>query len=90
MYYLKNFHHGYWVIILQVFYGGQLYSSPSLGSAPKQSRANRSKDLATLNSLKINMKAEELKKKDKLNIPKHLNEGEVSAVKEVIQKNEAL
>ncbi|KAG0729064.1 Protein MCM10 [Chionoecetes opilio] len=81
----------------QVFYGGQLYTSPSLSSAPKQpkqARPNRSKDLATLNSLKIKGVAEELKAKDKVKvdipIPKHFSEGEVSAVKEVMQKNEQL
>ncbi|KAK8388115.1 hypothetical protein O3P69_020181 [Scylla paramamosain] len=74
----------------QVFYGGQLYTSPSSGPAPKQHRANRAKDLATLNSLKIQMKAEELKAKDKLDIPKHFNERETSAIKHMVQKNEFL
>lgn len=76
----------------QVFYGGQLYTSPAVKPPPKQPKANRAKDLATLNSLKIKMKAEELKAKDiaAIPIPKHLSEGEASAVKDVVQTNEFL
>lgn len=73
-----------------MFYGGQLYTNPALTSAPKQTKANRAKDLATLSSLKILAKAEELKTKDSLAIPKHLSKGEVTAVKDVVQKNEFL
>lgn len=77
---------------MQVFYGGQLYTSPALKPPPKQPKANRAKDLATLNSLKIKRTAEELKAKDRaaIPIPKHLSEGEASAVKDVVQTNEFL
>ena len=77
-------------VSLQVFYGGQLYTSPSSVPVPKQQRANKRKDLATLISLKTEMKAQELKAKDKLDIPKHFNEGESSAIKHVAKKNEIL
>ncbi|XP_042229789.1 protein MCM10 homolog isoform X2 [Homarus americanus] len=75
----------------QVFYGGQLYSSPTPGSAPKQVRANKGKDLATLNSLKLKLKAEQLKEEDKQKsfTLKHMSDGEINAVKQVAQSNDS-
>ncbi|XP_045613023.1 protein MCM10 homolog [Procambarus clarkii] len=74
----------------QVFYGGQLYTSPAPGNAPKQARANKAKDLSTLNSLKLKMKAEQLKAEDKQNsfVLKHMSDGEIDAVRQVAQKND--
>lgn len=76
----------------QVFYGGQLYSSPAPGTAPKQARANRAKDLATLNSLKLKLKTNELKEEDKKKsfVLKHMSNEEISAVQSVAKKNESL
>lgn len=76
----------------QVFYGGQLYSSPAPGTAPKQARANRAKDLATLNSLKLKLKTNELKEEDKKKsfVLKHMSDEEISAVQNVAKKNESL
>ncbi|XP_071544042.1 protein MCM10 homolog [Panulirus ornatus] len=75
----------------QVFYGGQLYTSPAPGNAPKQVKANKAKDLATLNSLKLKMKTEQLKAEDKEKsfILKHMSDGEIDAVKQVSQKHDS-
>ncbi|KAK3876327.1 hypothetical protein Pcinc_018867 [Petrolisthes cinctipes] len=75
----------------QVFYGGQLYTAPApAASVPKQVRANKGKDLATLNSLKMKLKTEQLKEEDKRSsfVLKHLSDGEISAVQGVAQKND--
>lgn len=77
---------------LQVFYGGQLYSTPTPGNAPKQARANKAKDLATLNSLKLKLKTNELKEEDKKKsfVLKHMSDEEINAVQNVAKKNESL
>lgn len=81
------------LFVWQVFYGGQLYTAPApAASAPKQVRANKGKDLATLNSLKIKLKTEQLKEEDKRSsfVLKHMSDGEISAIQEVAQKNNSL
>ncbi|KAK8733093.1 hypothetical protein OTU49_006754, partial [Cherax quadricarinatus] len=74
----------------QVFYGGQLYTSPAPGCAPKQARANKAKDLTTLASLKLKVKTEQLKTEDKQNsfILKHMSDGEIKAIRQVAQTND--
>ena len=54
--------------------------------------ANKSKDLATLSSLKLKLKSEELMEEDKKKsfVLKHMSEGEITAVKEAVQSNNSL
>ncbi|XP_068203147.1 protein MCM10 homolog isoform X2 [Palaemon carinicauda] len=74
----------------QVFYGGQLYTAPSPANQQKQAKANKSKDLATLNSLKMKIKAQELKEEDKKNtfVLKHMSNTEIEAIRKVSQTSE--
>lgn len=76
----------------QVFYGGQLYTAPSPGNQQKQAKANKVKDLATLNSLKLKIKTQELKEEDKKNtfVLKHMSNTEIEAIRKVSQRNENL
>lgn len=73
-----------------MFYGGQLYTSPSVNPPPKRSKPNQAKTLSSLSSYEMKKKVEALKVKENLAIPKHLSEGEASAVKDIVQTNEFL
>ncbi|XP_018009087.1 protein MCM10 homolog isoform X2 [Hyalella azteca] len=79
----------------KVFYGGNLFTGAPL-SAPsipgRQNTSHRAKDLATLSSLKLKMKSDQLKDEDKKNsfVLKHLSQKEVSVVQNMVKENDSL
>ncbi|XP_076035171.1 minichromosome maintenance 10 homolog isoform X2 [Oratosquilla oratoria] len=80
----------------QVFYGGQLFVGQIQGSkkvaGKPQPQASKGKDMATLSSLKLKLKAEEIKEEDRKKsfVLNHMDTKEIDAVKDMVQKNNSL
>ncbi|KAF2360021.1 Zinc finger Mcm10/DnaG-type [Trinorchestia longiramus] len=78
----------------QVFYGGKLYtgaaSAPAVPARPNAS--HKAKDLATLSSLKLKLKSDQLKEDDRKKsfVLKHLSSKEVSVVQSMVKNNDSL
>lgn len=75
-----------------MFYGGNLYTGDAPAVPAKQNTKYKAKDLATLSSLKLQLKSKELKEEDRKKsfVLSHLSDGELSAVKDMVRVNDSL